>query len=261
LGTDQGNLDSSTTLDNVTAADQFTETVQGWFKNPNLLSRINSNIDQSVSFNARRQEKQNLVITYSFNSVDSELNEAITNSIKTELQKDIEAYNLNTGSAFDIALFQTSIDQVFPSDTRLILIIVIIAFAIGLFFAYAYEYIMGIASFPWQISGILRKGYLAKFILKKSELRNQNKSYITSLLNQRNAKQNQIIAVNIKNSDLEHLAKSIDNDFIIHFPDQIDELNANANLIIFAKIGATTISNLEKLKETIKERFILVMTY
>ncbi|MBD3327891.1 hypothetical protein GF340_01155 [Candidatus Peregrinibacteria bacterium] len=261
LGTDQNNLESSTTLDNVTAADQFTETVQGWFKNPNLINRINENFDQGISFNARRQEKQNLVITYSFNSVENTLNDQITEHIKTELQNDIEEYNANTNSAFEIALFQTNVEQVFPSETKIILIIVMAAFAIGLFIAYAYEYIMGIVSFPWQISGLLRKRFFAKFVLKKSELRNQNKAYITSLLNQTSATRNQIIAMNINSADLENLAKSIEKSVIIHFPDQIDELDQKATLIVLAKIGSTTVANLEKIKATIKERFILVMTY
>ncbi|HLG26116.1 MAG TPA: hypothetical protein VI588_05055, partial [Candidatus Gracilibacteria bacterium] len=46
------------------AADNFTETVQGWFKNPGLLNEINESVGEDIDISARRQEKQNLVITF-----------------------------------------------------------------------------------------------------------------------------------------------------------------------------------------------------
>src|SRR5690606_15941862 len=52
---------NSSSFDDFQAADQFTESIQGWFKNPSLLKDIASRAHvDTVSLAARKQEKQNL---------------------------------------------------------------------------------------------------------------------------------------------------------------------------------------------------------
>ena len=54
-------------VDVVEASDKFAETVQGWFRNPKVLSLINEKIKNvcgdcnDVSISVAKQEKQNLV--------------------------------------------------------------------------------------------------------------------------------------------------------------------------------------------------------
>jgi preprotein translocase subunit SecF len=88
-------------LDTVQAADSFTETIQGWFKNPEFLYKIAESAGLNAEPAARRQEKQNLVVT--FKTQDEKQAHEVYLAVKTQLQSEIENYNSATGSGFLIA--------------------------------------------------------------------------------------------------------------------------------------------------------------
>ncbi len=61
---DQNTSLNSSTLENLQAADLFTETIQGWFKNPNFMKRIKDSKLEISEITAKKQEKQNLLINF-----------------------------------------------------------------------------------------------------------------------------------------------------------------------------------------------------
>lgn len=105
--------------ENVQSSDSFSETVQGWFKKiPEFSKRIQSVPGTGIEF--VETEKQNIMISFSTNTPDEAKN--ISTTIKNELQKEIESYNLKTNSDFQIAIFSLNTDEK-PLSIALFLII------------------------------------------------------------------------------------------------------------------------------------------
>lgn len=138
IGTKQINS-SSSTFDDVQAADRFTETLQGWFKNPDLIKRIEEKTGESVSLSARKQEKQNLIVTLP--AMSEEMADTIANITIQELKQDIQQYNASTGSQYTLALASVTIEE----QKAKTLIFGLIGFVFGIVFAlglvHAWEFI------------------------------------------------------------------------------------------------------------------------
>jgi hypothetical protein len=95
--------------DALQAADQFTESVMGWFKNPQLLETIRTQSGEQVDFSVRKQEKQNLLITYKTTSLESA--KGIADVTRNNLEKTITVYNGRNSSNFTMPSFDTSLKE------------------------------------------------------------------------------------------------------------------------------------------------------
>jgi len=87
----------------VQAADQFSESVQGWFKNPALIAQIRTRAQYEVDFSVRKQEKQNLVITYK--TPTAEEGEKVAQVTEEFIRNEVGVFNRETGSDFRIPIF------------------------------------------------------------------------------------------------------------------------------------------------------------
>jgi capsular polysaccharide biosynthesis protein len=134
-----------TSLDNVQAADHFSETVQGWLKNPDFIKRVHSDKYFLADLSASKQEKQNLVITFSTTSGDNA--DTIADSIVTELKKEIQNYNNKSGSEFQIAIQSVNITENNNKFLKIIIIGLLAGIIFGIALAYFYEFIFGKSSF------------------------------------------------------------------------------------------------------------------
>ena len=96
-------------LDTAQAADGFTETIVGWFKNPVIISNITSESGTAAALSARRQEKQNLVVTFKTQTEDQakKISQAIEKAIKAEIDK----YNAATAGGFMITDFSAGTEE------------------------------------------------------------------------------------------------------------------------------------------------------
>lgn len=130
IATKQGN-NASTTFDDIQAADRFTETVQGWFKNPNLIHRIEESTGQPAHLSARKQEKQNLIITLP--AINEEQARILASTTIEELRNDINQYNTETQSQYTLALTSVTIQE----QENKTLIFAVVGFAFGLILALA----------------------------------------------------------------------------------------------------------------------------
>lgn len=128
IGTKQTN-NVSTSFDDVQAADRFTETVQGWFKNPDLLHRIEKATGQTVNLSARKQEKQNLIV--SAPAIGENQATVIANTTIEQLRNDITQYNAETDSHYTLALTSITIEE----QKAKLLIFGVVGFIFGLTFA------------------------------------------------------------------------------------------------------------------------------
>jgi len=112
------------------AADQFTESVQGWFKNPLLLETIRTESGIRADFSIRKQEKQNLLITYKTDSLESA--KTIAEITRKNLEKQITIYNGRNSSNFTIPSYDSFITE---SQLPLVLFSMLGLFA-GIFIGY-----------------------------------------------------------------------------------------------------------------------------
>ena len=122
-------------LENLQASDAFSETVQGWFKNASFTNGVEKKAGTNIDFAARKQEKQNIVVTY---KATSEADIKKTSQVLEEyLRAEIGKYNLSTGTDFQVTLFDTTIEE----SKNHLLIFVILGLALGLLFGFGVCYI------------------------------------------------------------------------------------------------------------------------
>ena len=129
--------DGNSILDNVEAADHFAETVQGWFKNPAFLKQVNklSGIDAGLS--ARKQEKQNLIVTYK--TLNDDDGKYIATAVNTSVEMEIKKYNQTTKSSFTLALFSSDTKELGDRTLFLAVFGLLIGLALGIALSFAYE--------------------------------------------------------------------------------------------------------------------------
>ncbi len=135
IGAKQNNQNTSL-LEAVQAADQFTETIQGWFKDPSFLSKI-SNDPTGIS--ARKQEKQNLIVEYEKNTREEATN--LSSEIKHALQEQLENYNAQTQNGFTLGVFSTTVTTKNYPLGLVILLGIIGGFVAGQVLFYVFEYL------------------------------------------------------------------------------------------------------------------------
>lgn len=135
IGAKQNNQNTSL-LEAVQAADQFTETIQGWFKDPSFLSKI-SNDPTGIS--ARKQEKQNLIVEYEKNTREEATN--LSSEIKHALQEQLENYNAQTQNGFTLGVFSTTVTTKNYPIGLVILLGIIGGFVAGQVLFYVFEYL------------------------------------------------------------------------------------------------------------------------
>ncbi len=135
IGAKQNNQNTSL-LEAVQAADQFTETIQGWFKDPSFLAKISNG---STEISARKQEKQNLIVEYVKSTPEEAIN--LSSEIKQGLQEQLESYNSQTQNGFTIGVFSTTVNTKNYPLGLVIILGIIGGFMGGQALAYVFEYI------------------------------------------------------------------------------------------------------------------------
>lgn len=131
---------NSSTYEDVQAADQFTETVHGWFKNPQFLAALtNEKTYVPENFSVRKQEKQNLVVTY--DSYNEESSAQTSTMIKNFIEGQLTTYNQKTNSHFELAIYAAATE----AKKSLLLILMMLGlvggFILGSIISYCYEYL------------------------------------------------------------------------------------------------------------------------
>jgi hypothetical protein len=102
--------DQKTSLfETVEAADHMSEVVQGWFKDPSLLKKISDQAGHEANFNVRKQEKQNIVITFKTENTDQAKKVAV--SLEENMRSALSRYNIETAGSFKITAFDSDYNE------------------------------------------------------------------------------------------------------------------------------------------------------
>jgi len=254
-------------LDSVEASDKFTETIQGWFRNPKITNKINQEIktncktcNENINISASKQEKQNLILT--FKSTTETNAEKEEQAIKTILQNEINQYNKSTNSTFKLTIFETTTTKASNKLYLYIIISFIVGIIIAIIAVYLFEGYFGLISHKWQIEKILKRK--TDDTIKNNQVENQNISYILALLKKEDHKKIIITGIGFLPEKLEkNLMEGLPKKEIetIIFPENAITLssNENKNIVIAIKPGTSKLEDLKKLKKLLPKNYISII--
>ncbi len=254
-----GDSSLSTSYDNVQAADHFTETVQGWFKNPIFINKLKSAVPIS-DISAERQEKQNLFILY---TVDNRINvDSSAEEVKKQLNTEIENYNRASNTDFQIALFDFESGQKETKAIYLILLLFALGAVLGISYSYLQEYLLNRVQSTNQIENIFLRSVDEDISIGFAK--SASFKYLPYLIRHNEFKNLNIVTVGFKScGKINELAEQIDHQTtsIIEFPEEIKKLDnelENFNIIVIKK-GKTTLRQALMLKKIIVEHYALAI--
>jgi len=122
---------ASSAFDQVQAADYFSETVMGWLKAPTLIQTL------GVDVAARKQEKQNLVLTY--DSSSRQESDHIESILKQIINRQLAAYNESNQTGYTMPVFDYSVNESQTSWSLLAFVGLCIGLAFGYFFTFSLD--------------------------------------------------------------------------------------------------------------------------
>jgi len=259
IGNEQNqNNNDSNIYDEVEAADAFSQTVQGWFKNPQFIEKLATESNVKTDISSRQQEKQNVVVTYS--SSNEEQANTMAKTIKNELSKEIQIYDANTNDKFTLALFEIHTEKK-PLSLMLFLLIGLLGGAVVAFFAlYGYEYIFQRIISSSQITEIFNKSAIEKF--PNVNVSKEKLSYLGAYIAKTETKNIQLIGINADTTPFsKNLEKIIANKTIhtVNFPQESNKIFPQNYCIAICILGKTTISDLRKFQSLIANSFDLII--
>lgn len=251
-----GNQAESSSYDRVQAADHFTETVQGWFKNPEFQKRIR--IEGSSETSVRKQEKQNLVL--SFTSENAEAAKKMNENTKSELQREIDTFNSVTNNEFKIAIYSENIEKK-QLPVMLFLIISVIGGAILSSFAiYGYEYLFRFISSPSQAEAVTQKTAIE--ILPGVKTQKEKLQFLAGYLYRREMKRIQLIGARIETAPIAKSIQALVVEKTVHsvlFPQESGKIAPQNHHIVVCALGRTTENDIRRLRTLLSDTFDLLI--
>ncbi len=136
--------------ENLQAADQITESIQGWIKDPSFQKEIAGITGNDFSIKAKKQEKNNLLIT--FNTADLTANNSYKEAILSLLNQKISVYNNNSDLQINLASQTYNLDENRYLPAVVLMLAGLFGLLIGVIFSYLYEKMTGKVSFLKEIS-------------------------------------------------------------------------------------------------------------
>lgn len=258
----------STSYDNVRAADHFTETVQGWFKNPAFLKSIRETElnrysiipDGDFSISAERQEKQNLVINFHVNEQDRVEN--ISHAAISVLESAIKKFNRTSDTDFAIASHETYFTKSASKMNFLLLFALIMGLCAGIGLSYLYEYLTGKILCPLQAENILNKKVVE--IISFHFRNTDNFKYLNAFLKNLHSKKYLLIFtwdINTKNLNKTVVRLEKKDIHTVNFIKTPDKITSETNRlpILFVKPGKTGYQDLFRIKALMPENYLLVI--
>ena len=132
---------STNAYENLQAADQITESIQGWLKDPSLQQQLHQQTGLNFPFSGKRQEKNNLLINFvsSDQASASTFNQALVSTLKQRVTE----YSQN--SDLTILLNPQTLFTSQKSNPQAIYLIIatLLGLTLGLIFSWLYEEING----------------------------------------------------------------------------------------------------------------------
>lgn len=240
--------DFSDAYSNLQASDQFTESLQGWFKDQSLLQNIYESSKLGFPIKAKKQDKNNLIISYS--SDTQENGKIFKEAINSEISKKISAYNSNS----DIRVFITSSDLFVNKQESKSMFYLIVSTIIGIIFGYVFSFLFEtnsykLTSYKAFIKSLKPENSFVFSNYKKLKLEHH---FLTTYLNNKykNSKLQLLDLTHKSKIGLEILSKHGSFEAIKSFdiPSEISEVKSNVPVIVIAELGKTSTKTLKQIK-------------
>jgi hypothetical protein len=227
--------------------DQFTETVQGWLQNPSLLDRVNELAGEEVVISARKQEKQNLLVSLHL-PLGHDLENARVAFI-TVLEEEINDYNEATYTSFVLAL-----SSMMPFETASNLKLnILTSMMLGLFFYFLifglWEYLLRKVTFSFQVESLLGGIPLAR--MRASGDVDQMKGFL-SFINKHSGSSVQLVSMGDcgwSSHKKKLLSMKMD---LVQFPDELHAVKgATDSMVALVRLGVSVEDELRSLRSIV----------
>ena len=236
------------------AGDRFSEAILGWFRNPIIFDGIAKRVEGmdggtlAKIFSIRRQEKQNINITYKVESEEKakKLEEAIVSYMKEQ----VATINKQSNSAYDLVNLDYKIEKIEPS--KVMTGGYAFAFGIILFilFVFIYELAIGVVMYKDQVEQILGTKIVGK-------IGKNDSAFLASYIKER-APHASLIGLGIPLDDIvkntkSFLEKSLNTKSEVTLtayqsPDYSKGLHDKGEIILFVKPGVTKLRDIRNIK-------------
>lgn len=233
--------------ENLQAADQITESVQGWLKDPSLQAEINNKTSLDYSIRGKRQEKNNLLINFASSSPSTA--QQYSYSIIETLNQRLQQYSRNSDLNFYINA-QPLHSSESPSRAAIYLILSTLAgLILGYSFSWLFELITGKINSLKQFKAVTGISHPFQFSSDKKLKRNYK--YLLAYLNQQYQDQKiQLLDLSHKSKvGLEVISKHGQFKEVksYNLPEDLEKINLALPTIIIAELGHTQEANLKDL--------------
>lgn len=250
---------TSSAFDNLQAADQMTESIQGWLKDPSLQAEISNSTGLNYAIKGKRQEKNNLIIN--FTSEDSISAEKYSQSIVKILTDRLAQYSKNSNLSFFLNPTPLHSTNSPHRATILLILALLLGALLGYGFSYLYELVLGKVRSIKQFKEITNLA--SPFHFQSNRHLSKNYQYLVAYLNQ-NYQDKKVQLLNLSHRSkvgLEIISKHGNFTEIKSYdlPTELEKINKDLPTIIIVELGFTnqnTLENLLKLSFTKLEAII-----
>ncbi len=241
------NSTQNNNYENLQSADQITESIQGWIKDPAFQDNVTNESNLKLQIRGKKQEKNNLIISFdSKNTAEADLYQK---AIDHELRKRLSTYNL--ASSFDIAIGSQSFHSESKLDLSFIFIFggLIIGKFLGIWAAYLHEQYRNKLITVKTLSKLIN--HQALFYFSSLYHFKKHHAILTAYLD-RKYHQQKIQLINLTKKPkvgLETLSSMSEGVEMksYEFPKQLKDIKANCPAIILVQLGETSNQHLTEL--------------
>lgn len=241
------NSTQNNNYENLQSADQITESIQGWIKDPAFQENVTNESNLKLQIKGKKQEKNNLIISFdSKNTAEADLYQK---AIDHELRNRLSAYN--HVSSFDITIGSQSFHTKNKLDLSFIFIFggLIIGKFLGIWAAYLHEQYRNKLTNEKQVSELINHQVL--FYFSSLHQFKKHHSVLAAYLDRKYYQQKiQLINLTKKTKVGLETLSSMTGEVEIksyEFPKQIKEIKPDHPAIILVQLGETSVTRLKEL--------------
>ncbi len=235
----QDKYQSSDAYENLQAADQITESIQGWFKDPSFQKEINEYSGLGYALKAKKQEKNNIVVGYSSGDANKSL--LYKESILEILGERISSYNQLSDLQINLASAKLNVSQKPDSLPLYLILSSLIGLILGMLIAWIYEITFNRLTSLNEFSQI--SGVEAPFCYESvKKLKSRHQFLIKYLSGKYHDNKIQLLDLTRGNkTGLEFLSKHGQFSDIKSFkiPQEIEQVNISHPSVIICELGYT----------------------
>ena len=234
--------------ENLQAADQITESIQGWMITPAFQAELNQLSKLNYSAKVKKQEKNNLLINYSSDTSEN----AVTyqNQLIQSLQKRLTQYNQQSDLKINLAFSDLKTDSKSTNPVLYLFLGLIVGLVLSYCFAFGGELLTNRIQSTQTIYQIFNKNPLDNYSNKADLVKHHE--YLSRLINS-----------HLKGNELQILDQTSKKRFAIEliskftnynqikshfFPKDIENIKTNKPTLLMVELGYTKINKLERIK-------------